>query len=218
MKQTITIALIGGTGKSGQFLVKELLNEGFRLRLLLRSPKKFQITHSSIEIIEGDARRYESIRALVDSSQVVMSTLGQPKDEPPIFSQATANVIRAMTECRIMKYILTTGLNVDSPGDKKSLSTQSATDWMKKNYPLTTADKQIEFDLLSRSELNWTLVRLPLIELTEFRKKIIISLEDCPSDKIGASDLAHFLIEQLSGDQFIRKAPFIGNVSGETIE
>jgi hypothetical protein len=33
--------------------------------------------------------------------------------------------------------------------------------------PYTTADKQRELELLSESDIDWTLVRLPLIELTD---------------------------------------------------
>lgn len=41
MKNT-NIAVIGGTGKSGKFLVKQLLNQGFHINLLLRNPQNFQ--------------------------------------------------------------------------------------------------------------------------------------------------------------------------------
>jgi NAD(P)H-binding len=117
-----------------------------------------------------------------------------------------------MNECSIQRYIVTTGLNVDTPFDKKSPKTQSATDWMKTNYPKTTLDKQEEFNLLLDSDISWTLVRLPLIEQTDERRKILVSLEDCLGDKISATDLAYFLIEQLSDDSYARKCPFIANV------
>jgi hypothetical protein len=79
------------------------------------------------------------------------------------------------------------------------------------NFPVTTADKQLEYETLLKSNVGWTLVRLPLIEQTDEREEIKTSLEDCPGDKISAASLAHFLIEQLTDDRFIRKAPFIAN-------
>jgi hypothetical protein len=82
---------------------------------------------------------------------------------------------------------------------------------MKTNYPETTFDKQEEFNLLSGSNIDWTLVRLPMIELTDETKKLLINLEDCPGYKISATDLARFLIKQLSDGTYIRKAPFIAN-------
>jgi hypothetical protein len=95
-----------------------------------------------------------------------------------------------MNECGIKRYILITGLNVD-----------------------TTTDKQRELELLMESAIDWTLVRLPLIELTDKKSAWEASLEDCPGEKISARDLADFLIAQLSEEAYIKKAPFIANVS-----
>ena len=80
------------------------------------------------------------------------------------------------------------------------------------NYPLTTADKQLEYELLKASNLDWTLVRLPIIEQTEERNEVVISLEDCLGDKISANDLAYFLINQISDNQYIKKSPFVVNI------
>jgi putative NADH-flavin reductase len=212
MQNNIKIAVIGGTGKSGKYLVQRLLSQAFHLMILVRNPERCQIKSPLIEIIQGDARNFEAVRSLIEGCQAVISTLGQPKGEGPIFSQATAHVIRSMNEYGIKRYILITGLNVDTAFDKKSAKTAFATEWMKNNYPLTTADKQREYELLSESDIDWTLVRLPLIELTEKKSEWKASLEDCPGEKISATDLADFLIGQLFDDGYIRKAPFIANV------
>ena len=137
--------------------------------------------------------------------------MGQPKGEPSIFSQASRNVIRAMDFFQIKRYIVTTGLSVDTPQDKKSNYSASATQWMKANYPETTADKQLEWELLSLSNLDWTLVRLPLIELTEKESGVKVSLVDCPGEKISAASLAGFLIRQLEDKSYLKLSPFIAN-------
>ena len=212
MQHRLKVAVIGGTGKSGKYLVQQLVSQDIPFKMLLRDPEKFTIKSPFIEIIQGDVRDYKAVRSLIEGCQAVISTLGQPKGETPIFSQATTNVIRSMKECRIQRYILITGLNVDTPFDKKGTNTAFATEWMKKNYSQTTADKQKEWDVLSDSDVDWTLVRLPLIELTDKSNKIEVSLEDCPGEKISATDLAKFLIEQLSEDRYLKKSPFIANV------
>ena len=212
MQNKLKVAVIGGTGKSGKYLTQQLISQGLHFKMLIRDPEKFTIKSPLIEIIQGDARDYESIRLLIEGCQAVISTLGQPKGETPIFSQATTNVIRSMKECLIKRYILITGLNVDTPFDKKGTKTAFATEWMKTNYSQTTADKQTEWAVLSESDVDWTLVRLPLIELTNKTNRIEVSLEDCPGEKISAIDLANFLIGQLSDDRYLKKSPFIANV------
>jgi putative NADH-flavin reductase len=212
MQNNIKIAVIGGTGKAGKYLVQQLIHREFHFKMLVRNPDACQINNPLVEIVQGDARNAQAVHKLIEGCHAVISTLGQPKGEDPIFSPATTNVIRSMNEYRIKRYILITGLNVDTPWDKKSAKTAFGTEWMKKNYPETTADKQKEYELLTESNIDYTLVRLPLIELTDKKSELKVSLEDCPGEKISATDLADFLIDQLSETQYIRKAPFIANV------
>jgi putative NADH-flavin reductase len=213
MKNNIKIAVIGGTGKSGSYLVKQLINQGFHIKTLVRNPDKLQIKSPLVEIVVGDVTSYGSVDTLINGCQAVISTLGLgvPASEPTIFSQASANVIKAMNVYDVQRYIVTTGLNVDAPSDKKSPKTSFATEWMRKNYPLSTADKQSEYKILASSNIEWTLVRLPLIELTDETGQISISLEDCPGDKISAGSLANFLISQLNEKTYVGKVPFIAN-------
>lgn len=211
MKNNSIVAVIGGTGKSGKYLTKELIRRDIQFKILLRNPENFQFNSPNIEVVKGDVRNFSSVRSLISGCVAVISTLGQPKGESSIFSDATRNVMRSMNELGVRRYILTTGLNVDSEFDRKSPKTKLATEWMKANYPETTFDKQEEYNLLAQSNIDWTLVRLPLIEQTDSENEISISLEDCPGDKISAADLARFLVDQLSDKTFIRKSPFLSN-------
>jgi putative NADH-flavin reductase len=212
MKTISTVAVIGGTGKSGKYLVKELISQGFSLKVFLRNPETFTISHPLIQPVKGNARDAQAVLNLISGCDAVVSTLGQPKGEPSIFSQATTNVLAAMQAFGVTRYILTTGLNVDTAADNKSPKTRFATEWMKTNYPETTSDKQEEYNLLLRSAVDWTLVRLPMIEQTDTKQGIITSLHDCPGDTISATDLAMFLTGQLSDQTFIKQAPFIASI------
>ena len=149
---------------------------------------------------------------MVEGCQAIISTVGQRKDEPLVASQATTNVLKAMGEFGIQRYILVAGLNVDTPFDKKGTETSLASEWMRMNFPLIHADRQKAYSILSTSDVNWTLVRVPFIVFSDARDKTAVSLEDCPGKKITAPDIAAFLIEQLNDDTYARKSPFITNV------
>ncbi|HET6252959.1 MAG TPA: NAD(P)H-binding protein [Puia sp.] len=204
------VAVIGGTGKSGQFVVRELINKNIPFRILLRNPTSFNFSDG--HFVQGNVRDIEAVQRVCQGCTTIISTLGQPKGEPSIFSQATRNVLSAMQTRQIERYILITGLNVDTPIDKKGPTTQAATSWMKMHYAETTADKQFEYELLAASDVDWTLVRLPLIGLTENSAAIAVSLEDCPGNGIHGRDLAQFLIRQIDDRQYVRKAPFLANL------
>ena len=216
MKQgKIKVALIGATGKAGKYLLQQLISEGYSVRVLIRDQERFQITHSAIDkIVVGDVSQSECIESLIDGCTAVVSALGLgfPPSQPTIFSLATKNIIKAMSQAAIRRYILITGLNVDTRADKKGPVTKSATEWMYTNYPKTTRDKQREYELLLESDLDWTLVRLPLIQETKIINKIKVSTSDCPGASISATSLAVFVTEQLNSTAYIKRSPFIADV------
>jgi len=212
MIQYHKIAVIGGTGKAGKYLVKNLLAQGFQIKILLRHPENFKIINPLIEVIKGDARDLTAIRILLEDCSAIISAVGQPKGEPSVFSQVSKNITEVMNEYGIKRYILLTGLNVDTPFDQKNEIVKQGTAWMYANYPLITADKQLEYEALVNSNIDWTLVRLPLIELTDKSYGVNINLKDCPGEKISATDLSYFLINQLHDQTYIKQAPFIASI------
>jgi putative NADH-flavin reductase len=211
MEQHNKIAIIGSTGKAGKYLVNQLLNQGFSIKVLLRDPNKLEIASPLVEKIPGDVRNYESLLSLVEGCSALISTLGQTKGEEPVFSQAASHIIRAMNAMKVRRYIMLTGLSIDTPHDRKSFLTKLLTFMMKLSFRAIIDDKQKEYTLWSGSNLDWTVVRVPMIEETDQARPVKISLTDCPGKKISTTDLANFLISQLSDDRYIGKAPFIAN-------
>jgi putative NADH-flavin reductase len=211
MIQHTKIAVLGGGGRTGNYLVNQLLNKGYELKLLLRHPENFPIQNPRIEISKGDALDAKTVHALIEDCQAIISTIGQRGGEPLVASQATLNILKAMAELKIQRYILVAGINIDTPFDKKGSETKAATEWMKSNFPLIHDDRQNAYSILSTSEVNWTLVRVPFIEFTNTRCETIVDLNDCRGNKINAAELASFLIEQLSSDRYVCKSPFIAN-------
>lgn len=211
MKSTEKIAIIGGTGKSGKYLVKSLINRGIQFKLLVRNPKNISFEYSGMEIVEGDVTDRTAVSQLLEGTSAVISTLGLgiPPSTPDLFAKATELILQTMSEYQIRRYVVATGLNVDADGDSKSEKTRLATEWMKNKFPISTASKQEEYKLLIESGIDWTLVRLPLIEQTDEIRKYQVDLKDCKGDKISASSLAAFLIEQLESEEYSRLAPFI---------
>lgn len=213
MNSNTKIAVLGGGGRTGKFLVTQLLQRGHDVRLLLRNPDQFSIENpsSKLETLHGDAVDPEAIHTLLAGCDAVISTVGQRPGEPMVSSQATANVLQSMAEHGIRRYIVLAGLNLDTPFDKKSEKTSAATKWMKQHFPEPHADRQKTYDLLVASVASWTQVRVPLIEFSDRKGELVVSLEDCLGDGISAGDIATFLVDQLSDEQYVRQSPFIAH-------
>ena len=51
MQQYTKIAVIAGIGKAGKYLVRQLIQRGFYLKLLLKNPEKFPFKNTLIEVV-----------------------------------------------------------------------------------------------------------------------------------------------------------------------
>ncbi|NCD69405.1 NAD(P)-dependent oxidoreductase [Mucilaginibacter agri] len=209
MDQQYKVALLGATGKAGKYILQELLNRGYKVKALVRKPYEYTITHPLLEILHGDIKNQETAHTLIDGCNVIISAIGPRKDEPLISSLSTQNILNAMQEFSIKRYITLAGLNLDIPGDYKSEANKAKSDWMRQNFPDAVADRQKAYDILVESEVDWTMIRVPWIEQTDERRGIKVDLYDCPGEKISTTDLADFVIREIEDRTFLRESPFV---------
>ncbi len=96
MKKNSKIAVIGCTGKSGKYLVRALLKEGYKLKALVRNPEKDSSESHLLEVVHGSVSDFTALQALLKGCEAVISTLGMgvPPSEPPIFSTSPRHVLR----------------------------------------------------------------------------------------------------------------------------
>ncbi len=211
MNQNIKIAVFGGGGRTGKYLITQLIEKGYSIKVLLRNPENFEIKSPLIQIVQGDAIDFTIVSSLIDGCQAVISTIGQRPGEPLVAERATRNILNAMSYYGVMRYILVAGVNIDTPFDNKGPETIIATNWMKSNFPIIQEDRQKAYTLLVESNINWTLVRVPFINFNSGRGDVSVNLDDCLGNKIDAGNIAVFLIKQLSEETYFNKAPFICN-------
>ncbi len=211
MDQAIKVALLGATGKAGQYILTSLLNKGYSVKALIRRPDTYTVSHPLLEIVQGDVKDFETTQVLIKDCGVVVAAIGPRKDEPLISSLSTMYILRSMEENGIKRFITLAGLNLDAPGDRKSEATKTKSDWMRQNFPDAVADRQKAFELLCQSNADWTMLRLPWIEQTAERCGLLINLFDSPGEKISTTDLADFVVGQIGDRTYAEKAPFLAS-------
>jgi hypothetical protein len=116
-----------------------------------------------------------------------------------------------MQQQGIRRYIQLAGLNIDTPFDRKGIQTLGATEWMKKNFSEIQRDRQAAYDKLILSNIDWTLVRVPMIDFVEGLGHFKVNLFDCPGTSISAGDIAKFIVDQLDEKEYLKLCPFIAN-------
>jgi len=152
----MTIAVFGGTGKTGRLFVAKALAAGHKVRVLARDPDKIAPAFG-MEMIEGDAENGGKIMLALSGCQAVALFLGPAKGSVSnICSLATEIILQGMAKVGIKRLLAVTSLGVgDSVNDVPWFFKIMAATFLKG----AMADKNVQESIIRASSLDWTIVR-----------------------------------------------------------
>ena len=152
-----TIALLGATGMTGQYLLREALARGYAVRALARTPAKLDAFGARITIVQGDARDAATIEKLLRGSDVVISALGPVKADGDaaqfISTTATQNIVAALEGTKISQYMVVSGAGVVMPEDDRNVLGWWIRTLAQIGLHNTLRDKQAEYAVLASSSV-----------------------------------------------------------------
>jgi len=199
------IAILGASGRTGQSVTRLALAAGHSVRALARNRSKLAVAHERLEVIAGDATDAAAVTGLVSGCDAVISALGPSAETTNVCSTATRHVIAAGAR----RYVVVSGAGLDVEGDQKDLIGKVVSWLVRVLSPAVFADKVAEFDLLKNSQIPFVAVRPPRLVDTPAAGAPRVSLQRAQGSSVSREDLAAFLLECLSDDAYLRRAPFI---------
>ena len=205
------VLVLGATGATGRLIVGKAVAEGHDVIALVRSKAK-AIDLAGAGLVEGDARDPAALTRAIAGCDAVVSSLGtamSPFREVTLLSTATRALVDVMAQQNIHRLVCITGLGAgDSRGhggfffDRLFLPLM-----LRKVYE----DKDRQEDAIRASTLDWTIVRPTVLNDKPARGRIkaLTDLTDVHGGTIARSDVADFVVQQLTADTWLRKAPLI---------
>lgn len=203
------LLIFGASGGTGRELVKQALEQNHVVTAFVRDPRKLRIENNQLRIVTGDIIDYESVLNVVKGQDTVISTLGvNIRKKNTILSSGTKNIIRAMEEHGVKRFICVTTLGIgDSRGQLGFFYT-----WIL--CPLFLGnifnDKERQEKYIKESLLDWTIVRPG--QLVNGEKmgsyKIWTGKPNEPIEaRITRADLADFILRHLDDEAYLRETP-----------
>ncbi|MCU0283763.1 MAG: NAD(P)H-binding protein [Candidatus Nanopelagicales bacterium] len=206
----MTIAVIGGTGRTGAPLVDELLRRGHELRVLARSPEKLGAVTQRVHVVPGSSTEPAALGQLLDGADAVVSALGPTKQEPDLHSRTAELLIPAMRERGITRFVGISGAGMDVPGDQKGGRDRAISFLIQRLGGAIVADKPREYRAFADSDLAFTLVRPPrLVDGAATGRVVHDAHVPGRSSSIRRADLAAFLADVVEQGLYPRQAPFV---------
>ena len=205
------ILVLGATGATGRLIVNKALSKGYAVVALVRSKAK-AADLAGAELVEGDARDAAALTRAVAGCDAVVSSLGTPMSpfqEVTMLSTATRALVGVMAKQNIRRLVCITGVGAgDSRGhggffyDRLFLPLM-----LRKVY----ADKDRQEDGIRASALDWIIVRPTVLndKPASGHIRALTDLSGVHGGTIARADVADFVLQQLTADTWLRKAPLI---------
>lgn len=209
------LTIFGATGLSGKLLTKQALEEGYEVTAYARNPGKLDFHHPKLKVVQGELNDPAAIEQAITGADAVISLLGPPGriTGHPV-SEGMKNIVAAMKEKHVDRLIATATPSAADPQDTFKLKFKLAVLMIRSFMGDAYSDIVRTAQVIRDSGLTWTIVRLPFLNNKPKGAKVhagYIGRSDVHLFFLSRADLADFLLAQVKGTEFIRKAPAISN-------
>jgi putative NADH-flavin reductase len=203
----MNITIIGASAGLGLETVKRGLNRNHSITTLSRSEIQLE-EKNSLNTILGDATIKADLLKSIENAEAIIVTLGTSKNmkATTLFSDFAKLIVEIHKEHKIdVPFIFVTGFGA---GESKNYVSWLVKLFLKYLLKDVYADKTKMEEIITNSDLNWTVVRPGRLLDKELTEKYRIENKLFKGINIGGinrSDLADFLIKQAEKQTELRK-------------
>ena len=203
------LTVFGSTGGVGQHVVAQVLEAGHAVTAFTRKPAMMTQSHPDLTVMRGDVLDPVAVQRAVAGQDVVICTLGMPLlNNDRLRTCGTANIVAAMEAVDVKRLVCLSSLGVSE--------SRALLPLLYKILIFPTVMKRLLVDhagqeaLIAQSSLDWTVVRPGNFTRGERTGNYAHGFTPPDADlsfKISRSDVADFILRQLSDDTYRKRAP-----------
>jgi putative NADH-flavin reductase len=209
------IAILGSTGFVGKVLLEKALEKGYQVKTLVRNPEKLSMYKKRVEFIQGDVFQTDKLEETVRGTEVVFSTVppeGKTK-EPEKYAKVMEDMVAVLERNAIKRLIHIGGAAHDGGVNENwTLGRWFLRLFLNLVWKTGLVAKQLEWEVLKKSYIDWTLVRPPRITKGEPTGNLLADEKNLARIQVNVEDLANFMLEQMTSETWIKKAPLVASV------
>lgn len=204
------VLVLGATGGTGRLIVREAAAKGHSVVALVRSKAKADL--AGAELVVGDARDEGALSRALDGCDGAISSLGTGMSlfrKMTLLSTATRALVEAMGARGVRRLVCITGLGA---GDSRGHGGFVLDNIVLPLFLRTIyEDKDRQEEVVRASDLDWVLVR-PMVlndKPATGQVRATTDLSGIHGGEIARGDVAKFVVEQLTSDEWLRRIPLI---------
>jgi uncharacterized protein YbjT (DUF2867 family) len=216
------VLIFGATGPTGRELVARALEKGHDVTAFARNPKGLGMEEEEgFRIFTGDVLQPATVDRAMVGQQGVLSAIGPrartgigetPKN---VVSVATRHIIEAMEQCGTKRLVSLSSVGVgDSRGKRQAGPLFGFFQemilipfFLKAEF----RDKEVQEEIVRESSVDWVLVRPTSLVDRPARSQVRVALDgEAVPGRIARADVAAFMVDQLTSNTYLKRAPVIG--------
>jgi putative NADH-flavin reductase len=207
----MNIVIFGAAGAPGRLLVERALAQGYEVTAFDRQTAALTIQHPKLTLIQGGIFNPSQVEEAIAGQDVVISVLGvRPGVTTAVCSIGSEHIIAAMQKLGVKRFICQSGFVVAAlDGEWREVPYLPIILPFFPKQKAMSADKVLQEQEIRQSELDWIIVRPA--RLTDGPRtgdyKVGAPLPMGPRAKISHTDVADFLLKQVSDDTYIHQVP-----------
>ena len=195
------LIIFGATGGTGREVVRQALDKGHEVTIIVRNPSSFDIQHPQLKIVQGDVLQPSTFTEHIWGMDAVISCLGVGRSRKPttLYSAGIENVISAMEMAGVQRLICISAgalfVNKQMGFFIRVLTKLVLQKILKEMY----ADMRLMERIVEKSNLDWTIVRPPMLKDKPFTGayRTAITGHITKPFSIARADLADFMLNIL---------------------
>ncbi len=208
------IAILGSTGFLGKEVLEKVLAKGYKIKTLVRNPDKLGGLKDKVEYIVGNVSDADKLEEAVSETGAVISTVGPPMKnpgDPQMYKEAMEQLVVVLEKQNIKRFIHIGGAaHLGGQNERWSIGRRILRLVLSIIARPVLIAKHLEWEVLKKSKLDYTLVRPPGIMKKVFKgKRAVANEKSLARTKVNVEDLADFVVDQITSKEWIRKAPLV---------
>jgi putative NADH-flavin reductase len=209
------ITILGAAGRIGKEVVKQALNAGYQVKVLVRSPDKLGDLKEKVEIIQGNLLEPLPVGKAMNGSKVVINLSGAAKEPDQVikFKGIGKIMVEKLKEQGISRLINISAAVAILPAERLEFRRKVLRfiTYIFYREMKEVQDTVMEI-ILKEKDIDWTLIRPAFISDKTGSGNILIDDKKLPGLTVTLQDLGKFIVDQVGSSEWIRKAPMIASV------
>jgi putative NADH-flavin reductase len=211
----MNITLFGGTGATGRLVVEKALAAGHQVIVYARNPAKLTLTHANLTVVAGELTEAAKIDEAVQGADAVISLLGPTGvTKELVVSNGLEHILAAMKKHGVQRLVATVSSSYRDAQDRPQFWFDFGVIMLRLLAKSILQDIERTGQLITQSQLDWTLIRLPKLSDKLATEQLAIGYTGdgrVSFFSLSRADLADFLLRQLDDNTYVHHAPVVSN-------